>query len=130
MKSIKNVFYLGMVLGLLCCAACTADQLSDSSSELSCSDDAVIYDNQIKPLIDTYCNIPECHDDGSSFGDYTTYAKMQSILNESNFQNRVLDKPNGDVQKMPPPYSDGPTEIADADLEFIRCWINQGYPEN
>lgn len=130
MLHFKNGLVLATFLTTTLFVACTSDQLPEPIS-LACADDTVTYDNQIKPILDTYCSLSSnCHASGSSFGDYTNYASMQNILNESGFQNRVVDTPAGESSKMPPPYTDGPLEIEPADFELIQCWINQNYTEN
>ena len=86
------------------------------------------YDVNVKEIINASCAYhPECHSQGSSFGDYSTYDRMMPVLNPQKFDDRVLIARN-----MPPDYADevgGPTMLTTEQLEILRCWSEDNFPE-
>jgi len=100
--------------------ACTKDQTAEVP--LPC-DSTVSYNIDIKPIMETTCNLSTCHD-GSGATDYRTFAQLQPFLDDGQFSNRVLT-----VKDMPKSNSQGPTSLTEDQLELIRTWVISGYPE-
>lgn len=86
------------------------------------------YDVNVREIVNASCAYhPECHGQGSSYGDYSTYERMQPILNPQKFDDRVLIARN-----MPPDYADefgGPTNLTPEQLEILRCWSEANFPK-
>ena len=126
----KSILFIVLLTGIFLINACSSDSQPEPTLP-ACIDDSITYDNQIKPIIATYCDHPNCHNSGSGFGDYTSFQLMNNIINDGLFENRVIDQPVGNSSKMPPPYATiGPNVMSDEDLELVECWIANGYPEN
>jgi hypothetical protein len=92
------------------------------------SNDTIHFTAEIVPILNTYCNNPEfgdCHQPGSSQGDFTTYRGLQEYAENGELYNHVI------IQKdMPPPASLGPTSLTPCDIIFIKNWISQGSLNN
>ncbi len=132
MNPIRIILFLTVMASFLYgMTACSFDKLPEPTPAEDCDVDAVTYNGQIEPLLETYCTInSDCHASGSPFGDYSSYGSMIGILNENGFENRtVIQKEDPDIG-MPPDYSDGPIDFTDEDFALIECWIAAGYPEN
>lgn len=126
----KLMLCMVLLAGFFLLHACSSDSQPEPTLP-DCIDDNVTYDNQIKPIITTYCDHPNCHNSGSSFGDYTSFQLMASVINSGLFEERVIDLPVGNNSKMPPPYATiGPDVMTSEDLQLVECWIAGGYPEN
>jgi hypothetical protein len=72
------------------------------------------YNSEIKSIIDSNCTSSNCH------SNYSSYSGLQSILSNGKFKSEVLDK-----QSMP---KNG--NLSDTELDKIKCWVDNGYPEN
>ncbi len=72
------------------------------------------YNSEIKSIIDANCTSSSCH------SNYGSYSGLQSILSNGKFKSEVLDN-----QSMP---KNG--NLSDGDLDKIKCWVDNGYPEN
>jgi len=114
--SIYITFFTLMVFGY----ACTRD----TAPEITCEGVAT-YDLNIKMIIETNCAYAECHDGSISQGTYLNYEGLKGDLDNGEFEARVVTSAS-----MPPSYADGPTELTQAELDLIICWIAEGYPEN
>ncbi|MFK8010382.1 MAG: hypothetical protein AB8H03_28770 [Saprospiraceae bacterium] len=101
----------------------------------SCKDDdpCTTYETDIKPIIEASCSYSGCHsgaDAGmwvsASSKDYTNYEGLIANLESGSFAERVLDS-----MDMPSPYAPMgyPTDLTQAELDLIDCWISDGYPE-
>lgn len=91
----------------------------------------VNYTNDIKTILDTYCNKPgdiDCHEAGTSSGfDYTTYGGIAAEAEfgvESPLYKRVFI--DGD---MPSLLTQGPPELSICDAAKLESWILNGIPE-
>jgi predicted DNA binding protein len=125
----KNYFLLFTLLygTMVFTASCEDDD------DGACDDLNATYDGAVKGIINSSCAYANCHDgnslvipDGSK--DYTSYATMLGALNAEKFEKRVLDDKNMPPANFVPEGS--PTELSDAQLEILQCWVDAGYPEN
>ncbi len=94
------------------------------------------YDTTVKTIIDNSCAYSGCHDGNTGIGpgDYTTYAGLQTIINNGKFKTRVVDDRADATIGMPPDASVYPVSMKDdlteSELNIIECWISDGYPES
>jgi hypothetical protein len=77
----------------------------------------VSYADQIRPIIDTNCQISNCHGDQGGIPSYATYEDV--LAKASEIKSRTTAK------TMPPT---GP--LADAEIQLIANWVDQGAPNN
>ena len=77
----------------------------------------VSYANQVRPIIDTNCQISNCHGSQSGIPTFATYNDVLS--NAAGIQARTTGK------TMPPT---GP--LPDDEIQLIADWIDQGAPNN
>ena len=91
---------------------CTDTEIA-TVSEIS----EVFYANQIRPIIDANCQIPNCHGSNSSIPTWATYNDVKAKA--------VRIKIRTGAKTMPPT---GP--LSDTDIELIANWVDIGAPEN
>lgn len=79
------------------------------------------YNSDIKTIIDKNCTNSGCHNSGSGYGDFTSYSGLKSFLISGKFKSSVLDN-----QTMPK----GVAKLSKEELNKIKCWQENNYPEN
>lgn len=86
----------------------------------------VSYSEDIRPIIESSCKTglgggTGCHDAWID-----NYDPIRSYLDASTWQNEVL------VEKTMPviPNDFGIDSLTTEEIQTMRCWIDQGYPEN
>ena len=109
----KNIQVL-LVLAVLSFVSCNKTEAP------VCDGSSPTYDANIKSIIDNNCT--SCHDAGSGDGDYTTYAAFASHRSNGKFESSVLIN-----QDMPESSNNA---LSQADLSIIKCWVQNGFPEN
>lgn len=77
----------------------------------------VSYASEIRPIIDTNCQLSNCHGDRQGIPSFATYADVKA--NASNIKFRTSSG------AMPPT---GP--LPDAEVQLISDWVDQGAPNN
>lgn len=77
----------------------------------------VSFVSQIKPIIDTNCQLSNCHGNQPGIPTYATYADV--------YARASLIKTRTSNQTMPP---DNPLD--EADIQLISDWVDQGAPNN
>jgi hypothetical protein len=87
-------------------------------NQLDCTSIPATYANDIAPIISKNCL--KCHGYGSNKGDFTTYDGLNIKVKSGEFEKEVLIK-----KEMPP---NGP--LPEEDRKKIRCWLNNGAPNN
>ena len=85
-------------------------------------DSIPVYVGQIQPIIDHNCSFAGCHDGtGAAPGDFTSYAGMESRLNNGKIMDRAIT-----IQDMP----EAPFTMTLAHFDSLKCWLENGFPEN
>jgi putative hemolysin len=123
-----TVYCLGLAFlaSLIYLQSCTYDK-----GEVPKPVKAVSYQNDIKPIIQTYCygqGGQTCHvtpSNQGAVGDFTTYAGLKAKADNGTIQIRVFN-----LKDMPPAYSSGPTALTAEALETFKSWVNNGAPKN
>lgn len=113
--------FLISMLALACITySCSRDKGLDPALQAKDACDTVRYNALIKPVIDTRCATPGCHDAGSPNGDFTNYAGVKAKVDNNTFKTRVIDQAN-----MPQN-----TPLGADTLNRIKCWLSKGAPNN
>ena len=123
-----SVFYLSLLLLIVFCylQSCTSDK-----GEVPQPIKTVLYQTDIKPIIQTYCygqGTQQCHVTSGNMGapgDFTSYEGLKEKVDNGSVQARVIN-----LKDMPPVYSEGPTALSANDFESLRTWLNNGAPNN
>lgn len=102
-----------MLLTILACQ-------KDDYNNIDCSTINATFANDVNPIIKSNCLSSGCHNTGSKDGDFTTYAGIKTKANNGSLNRRVLT-----VKDMP---SSGALSLSDR--KKIKCWINNGAPNN
>ena len=84
----------------------------------------ISYSEEIRPIIESSCKTgggAGCHDAWID-----DYSQVKSQLNSGNWQNEVF------IEKTMPvmPNDFGPDSLTAEELTLMKCWIDQGYPDN
>lgn len=122
--SVFNFRVTGWVTGLLLLSSCNFDSLPEPSA-IGCESGTLTYDDSIQVILETNCAYTGCHLSGSPYGDLSAYDdELLSLLESGDFKERAID-----LRDMPPSYTFGPTSLSEADIQTLRCWIEDGYPK-
>ena len=95
-------------------------------------DTVVSFKTDIRPIMATYCygvGNQSCHvaiSNQGSPGDFTTYSGLKAKVSSGGIASRVFNPLGG----MPPSYSNGPRQLAAADLKKLKDWVANGAPDN
>ncbi|MCB9195214.1 MAG: hypothetical protein H6598_03230 [Flavobacteriales bacterium] len=101
----KKLLVFGGTVALLATTSCNKNQVT-------CDGSTRTYDADIKTIVDASC--VSCH------SNYSTYSGVKASVDNGSFEREVISK-----QTMP----EG-GKLSDADLTKIKCWLEQGAPEN
>lgn len=127
MKTMIRYLYSFMIVSFLTICSCSYDSLPEGVQLELCDTTMVTYDDQAKAIIDRTCAYAGCHDAGGGApGNFTNFEGMANFLNANKFEKRVIDQ-----QNMPDP-NDVLEEklLTQEELDFLTCWVLQGYQEN
>lgn len=92
-------------------------------SELALCSDVVSFDAQVKPIINTSCNISGCHNgDLGSERNWTVFNTFQA--KRTNVVDRIT-RPRGTPGHMPAVGS-----LTSDQIQTIVCWVDQGGQNN
>ena len=83
-----------------------------------CDGSSPTYDADISLIIQQNC--VQCHGSGSSNGNYSNFAGLATVISNGKFEQEVLTN-----QTMPQNGS-----LTEAQLNKIKCWVENNYPEN
>ena len=115
---------LWMVCLGLCLFACSYDEIERDPGDLECLTE-YSYEKNIQFIIQDNCAYSGCHNGASAApGNFVDFDGLKSRIDNGSFAERVID-----FRDMPPQDGD-PSELSEEDLNAIRCWAEQGYPEN
>ena len=99
-------------------SACSKD---DEKLTPVCDGSNLTYNTGISAIINANCTASNCHNFGSSNGSFTSYSGMLGVIGNGAFNNRVLS-----VQDMPR----GSATLTQGQLNQLKCWVDNGFPEN
>jgi len=82
------------------------------TQNVTCDGSTPTYNSYVKSIVDSKC--VSCH------SSYSSYNGLSGIISSGQFEKEVIIN-----QTMPQNGS-----IASGDLSKLKCWIDNGYPEN
>jgi hypothetical protein len=94
-----------------------ANNCTDSKMATVLEVPEVSYADQIRPIIDTNCQISNCHGDKAGIPSWASYADVKAKAEEIKFRTSS--------GSMPPTGS-----LPDAEIKLIADWVDQGAPDN
>ncbi len=94
-----------------------ANDCQDQTDVTITSVTEVSFASQVKPIIDTNCQISGCHGSNASTPSFATYTQVKA--NAENIKSKTSAK------VMPPT---GP--LSDSNIKLISDWVDQGAPNN
>jgi len=103
-------------ISLLTLISCVSDIVEPPEPCL----EVLTYDDGIRELVRNKCNFSGCHDGSSGVGNYNTYRGIKRVLDTDAFKQEVVLS-----QSMP---KDG--ELTEEEFKILKCWSENGYPEN
>jgi hypothetical protein len=101
---------------LLSILACTTDQVAQPEPCL----EVKTYNEAIREIVRNKCNFSGCHDGASGVGNYNTYLGILRTLENGEFRRQVV------VSKSMPQTG----SLTEEEFELLKCWSENGYPEN
>ena len=114
-KILKQPFlYLLLIAG-----ACEYENEQELFGNEPCAT-AVVFTNQVQPIIQANCAVSGCHISGGMPPELTSYEKVKA---------RAQDVRNlTHSRQMPPPYSS--RALTTEEIALIDCWVKQGAPRD
>jgi len=114
-------FKLYIVTGFLWVAifynyGCTRDQVAKPEP----CDEVSTYNGAIGDIMHYKCNNSGCHDGASGVGNYKTFSGVRRVLETGEFRQEVV------IEKTMP--KDG--TLNEEEFNLLKCWSENGYPEN
>lgn len=127
---IEKMIRLISLTYLLLLFSCTHDSLGEPIKG-DCENLNVTYVAMIKPIIDETCAYSTCHLDTAP-GNFLSFNGLLPYLENGEFKNRVLNIKDDPTLGMPPDYvpNNRPFSLTDEELNLIRCWLDNNFPED
>ena len=118
----KAVSIFSLLLSVMIFSTCSKEigPLHDTS----CDSVDNTYLTGIRPILDSNCAVPGCHESGFLPGDYTSYTGIKAKADAGSLENRLFIL--GDM----PPATFPQYALTPEELQQFRCWINAGAPNN
>jgi len=117
----KYLFKIFFFLFIVSCSKEKIDQVVTKPS--SCDSTTFTFDNNIRPIFNSYCNFNVCHGPGGEGSyDFTNYSVVAGRVRAGTLEYRI-ELPFDDPQHMP---SD--MHLNECDYYKIKMWIKQGFP--
>lgn len=103
-------------ISLLHYFSCTTDSVAEPETCM----ERITYDETTRNIIRAKCTDSGCHDGASGVGNYNTYNGMKSTFDNGEFRRQVI------TEKLMPKGFD----LSSEDFELLKCWTDNGFPEN
>ena len=123
------IFSFSICIGLTGCYYDTEEELYPDSGSTICDTVSVSYANDIVPIVSSKCSNPSCHAGVNAAAGIPleTYAGVKAYLDADKalFISSIIW--DGNASNMPKGAS---AKMSDCNINTIRAWINNGYPNN
>lgn len=115
---------IGWIIGTFTLSSCNFDNLPEPTPA-GCESGTITYNVTVQAILETNCAYTGCHLSGFPNGNLSSYGDdLLDFLEKGDFKERVID-----LRDMPPYYAFGPTELTAEELQILKCWIEDGYPQ-
>jgi uncharacterized membrane protein len=114
-KNINIKLFFCSIIVIFLLTSCENNVEEVTKIDKTSCDPAISFSNNVKPIIDNNCI--ECHYPGNQFPDLTNYNSISN--NATSIKTAVVNRimPLGGT-------------LTNAEIELIRCWIDNGKPNN
>lgn len=121
MTFLKKISILSLCLcsAMIFLNACGSD---DEAPDPDCGDPS--YSADIVPILESTCALSSCHVTDFDFGDYNEYDDVKAQADNGSLVSEISSK------NMPPSNTTGPSELTDAEIALIECWVEKGALNN
>lgn len=120
MMPYSKTLYLYPVM-VICIVAITMEACKkDDYQDIDCNTINASFMSDINRIIRNNCIQSGCHNSGSLHGDFSNYAGVKGKVNNGSIEKRVLIK-----KDMP---NSRPLSLDER--KKIKCWLNNGAPQN
>lgn len=123
MNPYRLIRFVLLASGLLIFGGCYYDNealLYPGSSTINCTGVAASFSANVKPLLQSKCNVSGCHNAASGGGGVVLETYTQVAAKAGRIKQRCV------IEKTMPPS--GP--LSTADIATLKCWIDSGAPNN
>ena len=107
---VKALFLIVLIVG------CTKDTVPEPEGCV----EIPTFDQSVREIIRNKCNFSGCHDGSSGVGNYNSYRGLERVLDNGEFKQLVL------IEKTMPRSG----TLSPEEFESLRCWTENGFPEN
>jgi hypothetical protein len=133
MKNVSFIVFLAVLIGVMSCKhkIPSFDPLEGPPSvSFTCDEDSIYFQEQILPLFQSSCAVPDCHDAASHQEDIIldSYANIINTgeieagdLDAGKIYEKITESDPDDIMP-PPPYN----PLSQDEINLIADWINQG----
>lgn len=111
----------------------TAITFSCNKNDSNCKDFDATYNGDVKNIFERACNNGFCHVGSEGFESagiliwFDSYENMLFYLENGRLEKSLF---NADTtSKMPPPWADD-RQLTGLEKEILKCWLDNGFPEN
>ncbi len=125
MKALRKLFPLLILCIGTFAISCGDDEDTDPPVTIDCDGSDPSYMTDIKPMVDATCALAGCHEANFLSGDFTSYDGLKAKADDGSLIERAVTE-----KDMPPSNTNGPTELTDAQIKLINCWVADGAPNN
>jgi hypothetical protein len=113
----NTIFIFLFFISILLFQTCKKDDLKN----LDCSTVPATYNADVKPLVASQCATSGgCHGIGSSHGNFSDYSGLKIIADNGSLESKTIKD-----KSMPPSGA-----LSLDDRKKIKCWLNNGSPNN
>jgi uncharacterized membrane protein len=108
----RKILTSSIVFGIISISSCAKDK-----AEIPC--DTISFSQQVNTIITQNCI--SCHSSSAVMGSLENYTNIKAKADDGKLVDRV-------EKKMMPPSGSNP--LTDSQIRTIKCWVNQGAPNN
>ena len=111
----------GAMLILTACEYENIEELRPTELVDTCTTDSLTFQTDIEPIFRQDCNNSGCHNSGSSFGDFTSYAGIKAKIDDNDKIRRraIIEQTMPDAAPLP-----------DCEIRKLTAWLDAGAPNN
>jgi hypothetical protein len=118
-----KLFARGLIISLqILSSSCTKTKAKMQEPPAPVETCAPHYLTEIRPFIISRCAVSNCHVANFPFGNFDSYDDLKKRIDNGRLQTLVFEQ-----KLMPPP---GAIQLTEQELSLLKCWMDNGAPEN